>query len=84
MNYQGNGMFKQLLECGIDLTIEPFFRKQLLSLYRFHVKEVKCAIKMFFLRDPFFPRISIKLKDRFITKHHPYLGAGEDAYSDAS
>ena len=40
MNYQGNGIFKQVLDSGIDLTQEPFHRMQLLSLYKFHVKEV--------------------------------------------
>ena len=41
MNYQGNSVFEVVLNSNIDLTQEPFHRSQLLSLYRFHVKEVR-------------------------------------------
>ena len=40
MDFQGDGIFKRVLDSGIDLTQEPFHRLQLLALYRFHVKEV--------------------------------------------
>ena len=40
MDFQGDGIFKRVLDSGIDLTKEPFHRLQLLALYRFHVKEV--------------------------------------------
>ena len=44
MDFQGDGIFKRVLDSGIDLTQEPFHRLQLLALYRFHVKEVNIFV----------------------------------------